>query len=106
MNKFAEDSQEFKNTVNYYLQQRLAKNSLDDLVLVGLTGFGRGKCEYVFATCMGEGDTAEIMSEMVESDEGMDWAVYALIAEKHATNAIDVEIENQILILRSDRDDS
>jgi hypothetical protein len=104
MMKHAEDEMEFQNTVNYYLSQRLVTHSLDEVEELGLTQFGRGKCEYVFATCMGDGDNSEIMSQMVESDEGMDWAVYALIAEKHATNAIDVEIENQILILRSDRE--
>jgi hypothetical protein len=104
MSIYAEDEQGFKDTVNYYLSQRLVTHSLDELEEIGLTKIGRGYCEYAFATFMAEGDNAEIMSQMVESDEGMDWAVYALIAEKHATNAIDVEIENQILILRSDRE--
>jgi cystathionine beta-lyase family protein involved in aluminum resistance len=105
MNRFAEDNQEFKNTVNYYLNQRLVTHSLDEVEELGLTGFGRDKCAYVFATCMGGGDNAEIMSQMVEGDDGMDWSEYALIAEKRASDAIDVEIETQLLILRSDRDD-
>jgi hypothetical protein len=106
MSNFAEDNQEFQNTVSYYLSQRLVTHSLEEVEELGLTQFGRGKCEYIFATCMTEGDNTDVMSQIVESDEGMDWAVYAMIAERRATDAIDVEIESQILILRSDRDDS
>ena len=104
--KRAEDDQTFKNTVNHYLSLRLATHSIDEIEEggLGLTSFGLGKCEYVFATCMGDGDNAEIMSQMIESDDGMDWAEYAMIAEKRASDAIDIEIENQLLILRSDRD--
>jgi hypothetical protein len=104
MNKFAEDNQEFKNTVHYYLSQRLVTHSLDEVEELGLTKFGRGKCEYIFATCMGGGDNAEITSQMVEWDEGMDWFEYAMMAKKRANDAIDVEIETQLLILRSDRE--
>jgi hypothetical protein len=104
MSIFTEDNQEFQNTVNYYLSQRLVTHSLEEVEELGLTGFGRDKCAYVFATCMGAGDNAEIMSKMVEPDFGMPWDEYALIAEKRASDAIDVEIETQLLILRSDRE--
>ena len=103
MMKHAGDGETFKNTVNHYLSLRLATHSIDEVAELGLTKLGRGKCGYVFATCMGDGDNAEIMSQMIESDDGMDWAEYAMIAEKRASDAIDIEIENQLLILRSDR---
>jgi hypothetical protein len=104
MTCYAEDDQTFQNTVNYYLQQRLANNSIDDLELVGLTRLGRGQCEDIFSDCMGEGDITEIKTQMVKSDDGMDWEMFKLIAEKRANDAIDAEIPKQILILRSDRD--
>ena len=104
MMKHAGDGETFKNTVNHYLSLRLATHSIDEVEEVGLLPLARDQAARVFADCMGDGDNAEIMSQMIESDDGMDWAEYAMIAEKRAEDAIDVEIENQLLILRSDRE--
>ena len=100
----AEDDETFKNTVNHYLSHRLTTHSIDEVAELGLSKIDRSMIERQFVDCMGYGDISEITTQMVETDEGMDWEMFRLIAEKRASDAIDAEIENQLLILRSDRD--
>jgi len=104
MMKHAGDGETFKNTVNHYLSQRLATHSIDEVAELGLSKIDRSMIERQFADCMGYGDISEITTQMVETDDGMDWEMFKLIAEKRADDAIDIEIENQLLILRSDHE--
>ena len=101
----AEDDETFKNTVNHYLSLRLATHSIDEVAELGLTKFGRGKCEHVFLTCWGDGDTREIMCDIPESDEPICYVEKAAMEEKYVNDAIDAEIPRQLLILRSDHDE-
>ena len=102
MRKFAENDQAFKNTVNYYLGQRLATHSIDEVEEVGLSRWDRNKIHAVFRECMDKGDITEVTTQEVEFNELDGWDEFMEGCRKRANDAIDAEIENQILILRSD----
>ena len=104
MMKYAEDDQNFKNTINEFLQKRLITHTLEEVEEVGI-GLRGQLCERVFADCMGEGDLKEIMTQIVETDGGMDWDEFARVAEIRACDAIEKEVEHQILIIKAERND-
>ena len=101
--KYAEDDQNFKNTINEFLQKRLLTYTLEEVEYVGIGSRDDALCQRVFADCMGEGDLKEIMTQIVETDEGMDWVEFASVAEIRACDAIEKEVEHQIRILKADR---
>jgi len=105
MMKHAEDDETFKNTVNYYLCERLADHTLEEVEMIGLSSRTEDKLHGVFRQCMGEGDISEVTTQIVESDDSGDgWDEFMEGCRKRANDAIDAEIPRQLLILRSDRE--
>ena len=103
--KYAEDAEDFKNTVNEALHKKLLVRAytLDNITEASFTKDEKAEIKGIFFSFMGDGDIAEISTRIATFD-------YECKELKYAFNlwfdlCFDTELESQINMLKAERND-
>jgi hypothetical protein len=103
MSRFAEDRQDFKDAVNQAISIKLTVRAytLHNITEASFSKAEKEELRGDFYGVCGGGDRDHVISQMVKFDLSM----ARILEDQWFETCLNTEIENQILILRSDRDD-
>jgi len=104
MSRFAKDDQNFRDAVNQAISLKLTVRAytLDNITEASFTRSEKADIKGIFLTCAGDGDIQEISSRIATFDYECDELKYAF--NSWFAQCFEAEIENQLLILRSDHE--